>query len=132
MTSASAAGPRSTSSTRYPTAGLHDLRVTEPDEQAATTLPSRAGMVRTTVLGAGLVDLVSWGLGEEELVGLEEGFVIDGDVDWCVALSDGFGLVGADLSGRGLAADPAVVRRAATSSQVSTGIDAGVTALPTV
>ena len=49
-----------------------------------------------------------------------------------LGLPVGFGLFGADLSGRGVAAGLAVVSRAATSPDVSTGIDAGVTALPTI
>lgn len=97
-------------------------------------------MVRTTVFGAGLVDLVGWGLAEEELVGVGEGLAVVEEVGCWFGLLDGlllglpvgFGLVGADLSGRGVGAGLAVVNRVATSPDVSTGIDAGVTALPTI
>ncbi len=119
LTSTSAAGPRFTSSTRYPTAGLHDRSVTNPDVQAATTLPPRDATVRTTVSGLGLVVCVWVGFGEEVVVGWTDGF----DVVLSLGLSVGVGLVGAGL---------AVVNRCETSPAVSTGIEAGVTALPTI
>ncbi len=132
LTSTSAAGPRFTSSTRYPTAGLHVLRVTLPEVQAATTLPPRDATVRTTVSGLGLVVCVWVGLGEEVVVGWTEGFDVGFDVVLSLGLSVGVGLVGADLSGPGVGAGLAVVNRCETSPAVSTGIEAGVTALPTI
>ena len=42
------------------------------------------------------------------------------------------GLFGSDLAGPGVGAGLAVLRRDATSPEVSTGMDAGVTALPTI
>ena len=67
-TSTSAAGPRFTSLTRKPTAGLHDRKVTDPERQAATTLPPRDARVRTTVGGDDAVGLDD-GRGELDPVG---------------------------------------------------------------
>jgi hypothetical protein len=49
-----------------------------------------------------------------------------------LGLFSGFGFVGDDLSGVGVAAGLAVERRDATSPELRTGMDAGVTAFPTI
>jgi hypothetical protein len=104
--------------------------------QAATTLPPRDATVRTTVSDLGLVVCVWVGFGEEVAVGWTDGFEDGFEDGFDVALSFGLpvclGLVGADLSGPGVGAGLAVVNRCETSPAVSTGIEAGVTALPTI
>ncbi len=129
-TSTSEAGPRLTSLTRKPTAGLHDRNVTKPERHAATTLPPREASVRTTV-GADDVVCVADGRGELDPVGVGVGvgFGLSVECFFECFLVD-FELVGL---AEGLASSGELVaKRAVTSLALRTGIDAGVTALPTI
>ena len=105
--------------------------MTLPDVHAATTLPPREANVRTTVSGAGVEVAVGRGLDDDV------GFELDVPLGLALGFSVGFELGPPDDlveagSGRVVAAGLAVANRADTSPAVSTGIDAGVTALPNI